>query len=63
LLERAANPKWLSISTILATMGDLHTIIGWPSLSYGTSKAALNYVTQSIHVWHEKITAISVHPG
>ncbi|KAH7375436.1 aflatoxin biosynthesis ketoreductase nor-1 [Plectosphaerella cucumerina] len=63
LLERAANPKWLSISTLLASIGRLHTIIEWPSLSYGTSKAALNFVTQSIHVWHEKITAISVHPG
>ncbi|KAH6692198.1 aflatoxin biosynthesis ketoreductase nor-1 [Plectosphaerella plurivora] len=63
LLERAANPKWLSISTALATIGGLESLMAFPSLSYGASKAALNYVTQSIHLWHAKITAVSVHPG
>ncbi|KAM0283137.1 hypothetical protein ACHAQH_002618 [Verticillium albo-atrum] len=63
LLDRAEDPKWVSISTVMATIGNLEAIAGWPSVVYATSKVALNSVTKSIHVWRENITALSVHPG
>ncbi|KAM0332087.1 hypothetical protein ACHAQA_002357 [Verticillium albo-atrum] len=63
LLAKAENPKWVSISTLMATIGALEGLAAYPGLSYSTSKVALNFITKSIHVWHTNITALSVHPG
>ncbi|KAM0526587.1 hypothetical protein ACHAP9_004769 [Verticillium nonalfalfae] len=63
LLDKAENPKWVSISTLMATIGGLEKTAAWPSVPYSASKAALNFITKSIHIWRSNITAISVHPG
>ncbi|KAK5044869.1 hypothetical protein LTR84_010407 [Exophiala bonariae] len=34
-----------------------------PNTVYGASKAALNFITNRIHVENEEIVAVSVHPG
>ncbi|KAF3360239.1 Isocitrate lyase [Verticillium dahliae VDG1] len=63
LFDKAENPKWVSISTLMATINGLEKTAAWPSVPYSASKAALNFITKSIHIWRSNITAISVHPG
>jgi len=38
-------------------------LIPVPNAVYGTSKAALNYVTKKVHLENEGIVAFPVHPG
>jgi norsolorinic acid ketoreductase len=63
LLNKAQNPKWVSLSTISSSIGTLEQNAAFPTLSYGASKAAFNFVTRSIHVENENITAVAIHPG
>ena len=67
LLDRAENPKWLSVSSAMGSMdGALMTVQHFNtsgSYAYGASKAALNHVTRTIHVENDNLIAISIHPG
>jgi NAD(P)-dependent dehydrogenase (short-subunit alcohol dehydrogenase family) len=63
LLNKSEKPKWISLSTISASLGTLEQNAAFPTLSYGASKAAFNFITRSIHVENENIIAVAVHPG
>ena len=63
LLDRAEAPKWLSVSSGLASIHDLHNYPMFPGFPYNGSKAALNHFTKSIHVESDKIVAFAVSPG
>jgi NAD(P)-dependent dehydrogenase (short-subunit alcohol dehydrogenase family) len=63
LLDRAEAPKWLSVSSGLASIHDLHNYPMFPGFPYNGSKAALNHFTKSIHVESDKIVVFAVSPG
>ncbi|UDD54920.1 hypothetical protein AFCA_002562 [Aspergillus flavus] len=63
LLDRAETPKWLAISSGLASLHDLHKYPMFPGFPYNGSKAALNHFTKTIHVESPKIIAFAVAPG
>lgn len=63
LLDRAETPKWLAISSGLASLHDLHKYPMFPGFPYNGSKAALNHFTKTIHVESPKIIAFAVSPG
>ncbi|OKL63219.1 hypothetical protein UA08_01617 [Talaromyces atroroseus] len=61
LLLAAKEPKFIAISSLggsIETGPDLG-----PMTSYGSSKAALNYLTRKIHVDEERITTLAMDPG
>ena len=60
LLNAASNPKFMATSSSVGSIGDAFQ---YPSLAYGASKAALNYLVMKIHVEHTNITAVALHPG
>ncbi|KIV80699.1 hypothetical protein PV11_08183 [Exophiala sideris] len=54
--------KFVTIGSSAGTIGSMD-VIPVPNAVYGTSKAALNYVTKKIHQENEDIIAFPVHPG
>lgn len=62
LLLKRQTRKFITISSNAASIG---AIFDSPHTAYGTSKAALNFVTQSIHKEHssEGFIAFPIHPG
>lgn len=62
LLVKSANPRILFVSTGAASFGLAH-LISFNNATYGSSKAALNYVVVRIAKEHPDITALSLHPG
>lgn len=63
LLDKAAKPKWMSMSTGLATLQELEKYKMFAEFPYGASKVALNYFTKSIHVENPNIVAFAISPG
>ncbi|KAF5021617.1 hypothetical protein F66182_6317, partial [Fusarium sp. NRRL 66182] len=59
LLQKSAAPKLVNISSIASSITLLNGHMG----AYGPSKAALNWLTRSIHLQHEQLIAFAVHPG
>lgn len=62
LLEKSDNPKFVTITSAVGSIGDMDRI-PWPTSAYGTSKAAVNYLTRKIHFENEKLIAFPIHPG
>jgi NAD(P)-dependent dehydrogenase (short-subunit alcohol dehydrogenase family) len=63
LLDNATAPKWMSMSTGLATLQELEKYAMFAGFPYGASKVALNYFTKSIHVENPNIIAFAISPG
>lgn len=62
LLEKAKAPKFVTVSSTAGSIGGMETI-PIPNSSYGTSKAALNYLTRKMHFEHEGLIAFPISPG
>lgn len=62
LLQKARTPKFIYISTLLASIGEIGQI---PTLTgaYGMSKAAGNYLVRKIHAENGHLIALSFDPG
>jgi norsolorinic acid ketoreductase len=60
LLKESLAPKFILISSILGSIGSIGES---PSLSYGVSKAAANYLARKVHIEHAEISALAIHPG
>jgi norsolorinic acid ketoreductase len=62
LLQKARIPKFVYISTQLASIGGIGQT---PTLTvaYGISKAAGNYLVRKIHAENEHLIALSFDPG
>ncbi|KAM0118052.1 hypothetical protein ACP6JC_005278 [Aspergillus fumigatus] len=62
LLQRASTPKFVYISTLLAS---IHAIEQMPSLTaaYGMSKVAGNYLVKKIDAENKHLTTLSIDPG
>ena len=63
LLEKSARPVFMTLSSIVGTIGGMEQVAAFPLTAYGTSKAALNFLTRRIHFEHENIIAFASHPG
>jgi len=62
LLKLSASPKFVPISSTVGSIGDMEK---WPmnATAYGSSKAALNWVTKGLHVENPGLIAFPIHPG
>ncbi|KAI1360509.1 NAD(P)-binding protein [Xylaria arbuscula] len=63
LLQKAACPKWISVSTGGGSITLMGTIRSWDGSSYAAAKAALNWITRAIHFSQEWIIAAAFNPG
>ena len=63
LLGRSTDPKFVVLSTGVASIAFQARLPDFPVTCYGTSKAAVNFVTERIHVEHPNITAFPLSPG
>lgn len=62
LLEKSDAPKFVVISTCVASIGDMDQT-PLAATAYGGSKVMLNYFVRKIHFENEKLTAFPIHPG
>lgn len=62
LLQAAKQPKFVVISSGVATIGGAE-YIPYAVTSYGASKAALNFLLRRIHIENKDLIAIAFHPG
>jgi norsolorinic acid ketoreductase len=60
LLKESQKAKFVLISSVLGSIGYMDAA---PNLSYGVSKVAANFLIKKVHVEHEEIAALAVHPG
>jgi norsolorinic acid ketoreductase len=62
LLSRSTVPKFVTVSTAVGSIGEQQNY-PLPSTAYGTSKAALNYLTRKLHFEHPNIVIYPISPG
>lgn len=62
LLNKAKAPKFITLSTSAASIGNMQNR-NFPNTPYGTSKAAVNYITRKIHFENPNLTAFPLDPG
>ncbi|ROV97794.1 hypothetical protein VPNG_08641 [Cytospora leucostoma] len=62
LLKKGTNPRFLALSTGLASFG-MQEHIPFPSSSYASSKAVVNFLVKRIHLENEDLIAFVVNPG
>jgi norsolorinic acid ketoreductase len=62
LLEKSSSPKFVYISTVLGSIGDAEKY-ALPTVAYGASKAAANFILAKIHLEHPELTVFPIHPG
>ncbi|KAF4963484.1 hypothetical protein FSARC_8493 [Fusarium sarcochroum] len=62
LLLNSKNPKFIVISTELASIGMIKDR-PLPALAYGVSKAAINYLVVKLHHEESSLIAVPIHPG
>lgn len=62
LLQRSEVPKFVVISSILASLGAMEA---WPfrSTAYGASKVALNYIVRKLYFENPSLIAFPISPG
>ncbi|KZO92376.1 NAD(P)-binding protein [Calocera viscosa TUFC12733] len=56
------NPKFVNISSQLGSV-QIGSRIPFPTVAYGTSKAALNWLTAKLYHDHPGLIALPIHPG
>jgi norsolorinic acid ketoreductase len=62
LLEASSNPRFIVISSAIGSKG-LQRHIPYKSTTYGTSKAAVNFLTLRMAIEHPSIISFVLHPG
>jgi norsolorinic acid ketoreductase len=62
LLSAAKNPKFVPIGTPVGSTSELENF-PLPSTAYGTSKAALHFLTRKLHFEHENMVIFPLGPG
>ncbi|WYZ35259.1 hypothetical protein EsH8_I_001535 [Colletotrichum jinshuiense] len=59
--EEAGVPvKFIGITSSVGSIGSQEPV---PGGAYGPSKAALNWLTKSLHLQHKNLVSVAVHPG
>ncbi|EXK35831.1 hypothetical protein FOXG_14663 [Fusarium oxysporum f. sp. lycopersici 4287] len=59
LLQKSAAPKVINVTSSVGCITHQEA----PGGAYGPSKAALNWITRSLHVQNESLVAVALHPG
>ncbi|EPE34560.1 NAD(P)-binding Rossmann-fold containing protein [Glarea lozoyensis ATCC 20868] len=59
-LEKAKEPKFVTIGSSAGFIADM---IPFPNAVYGTTKAAVHFITKHIHQEHDNIIAFPIDPG
>ena len=62
LLRKSTAPKVINVSSAVAAHRFANAM-GFPMTAYGTSKAALNYLTTAFRYGEPKVTFVTAHPG
>lgn len=62
LLKKAEKPKFVVITSVASSIGSMEHI-PFTLTNYGTSKAAVNYITRRIHFENEWLIAFPISPG
>ncbi|MCJ1281902.1 hypothetical protein MMC26_001225 [Xylographa opegraphella] len=62
LLQFSQKPKFILISTAIASMGYMEQV-PMAITAYGASKAAANFIVLKIHNEHPQLTVFPLHPG
>ncbi|MCJ1377335.1 hypothetical protein MMC17_000430 [Xylographa soralifera] len=62
LLQFSQNPKFILVSTGIASMGYMEHV-PMNVTAYGSSKAAANFIVLKIHYEHPELTVFPLHPG
>ena len=62
LLQKSKSPKFVGISTCVASLSKMEDY-PWPTVVYGSSKAAMNYIVKKMHHENDDLVAFAVHPG
>ncbi|EFQ36068.1 short chain dehydrogenase/reductase family oxidoreductase [Colletotrichum graminicola] len=65
LMEKSRGPgnvsaKFIGITSSVGSIGSQEL---FPAGAYGPSKAALNWLIMSLHVQHESLISLAIHPG
>jgi NAD(P)-dependent dehydrogenase (short-subunit alcohol dehydrogenase family) len=63
LMDESTAPKWMAISSGVASVSDFEKYAAYKMYPYNASKAALNHFTKTIHVDYPHIVAFSISPG
>lgn len=64
LLRKASStPKFVYISTLLASIGEIEQMSSSLTAAYGMSKAAGNYLVKKIEAENKHLIALSIDPG
>ncbi|KAI0122337.1 NAD(P)-binding protein [Daldinia grandis] len=64
LLQKSKSPKWASISTAASSISLIGPVKSYIVPAYGMSKAAQNYMTQSLaYSQQDWLTVLDIHPG
>ncbi|EAU32672.1 predicted protein [Aspergillus terreus NIH2624] len=63
LLQKASTPKFVYISTLLASIHEIENIPSFTTTAYGMSKVAGNYLVKKIDAENKHLIALSVDPG
>ncbi|KAF4454649.1 Aflatoxin biosynthesis ketoreductase nor-1 [Fusarium austroafricanum] len=59
LLQKSAAPKVINVTSSVGCITHQEA----PGGAYGPSKAALNWITKSLHLQNESLVAVALHPG
>ena len=62
LLQKSRAPKFVTVSSPMGSIGGME-LRPYPMVGYGTSKAALNYITRKIHFTHDDVISFAADPG
>ncbi|KAJ5210190.1 Short-chain dehydrogenase/reductase SDR [Penicillium cf. griseofulvum] len=62
LLQKSSSPRFILISTLMATIGDMKDA-PWSTAPYGASKAAANFFVRKINFEHDDIATLAIDPG
>ncbi|OHE91572.1 short-chain dehydrogenase [Colletotrichum orchidophilum] len=62
LLRRSSAPKFVVISSIAGSLGEVPRYAS-PCSAYGSSKAAVNFLVRRIGSENERLIALALHPG
>lgn len=60
LLKASKKAEFVVISSVL---GSITLMDEYPNLSYGVSKAAVNYFVKKVHLEHAEIKTLAIQPG
>ena len=63
LLTRSSDPKFVVVSTGVASIAFQPSLASFPVTCYALSKAAINFFTVRVHVEHPNITVFPLSPG